>query len=293
MSSLCRARHWFVVLAMSLLVPGSATAIYKWVDAEGKMHFAQDVHQVPEAYRAQAEANNAKSAGPSRVQTYSPPASMTKPSSRRASRPSGAAKGTFRIPVTQVGTSMRVQVRINDTVTAPFIVDTGASDVAIPRWVVEAAGIDLTGARTGRYSTANGIIEVPLLTLDSVELGGARVENVAAAVSDTMQTGLLGLSYFNHFQYSIDPAAGIVTLVANGLEESGRIRGGRSKPQWRSEFAQLVARRTDIERRIEDGVPSHSRSRRKLEAELAEFERQYRILEGEADDSKVPFSWRD
>lgn len=275
---------------MGMLVPDSAGAIYKWVDAQGKMHFAQELHRVPEAYRDQAEARGGLVQGPSRIQTFSPPASMT----RRTSRSAPPAGGdTYRIPVEQVGSSMRVQVRINDTVTAPFLIDTGATDVAIPRWVVEQARIDLTGARTGRYQTANGTIEVPLLQLDSVTLGGARVENVAAAVSDTMSTGLLGLSFFNRFQYSIDPAAGIVTLVENGLEESGRIRGGRSKPQWQAQFAALNARRRAVEDDLEGTLSSHSRGTARLEEELAEVERQYGVLADEADDAKVPFAWRD
>ena len=284
------AARAFAVLAVGMLAPGSADAIYKWIDGQGRMHFAQELHQVPEAYRQQAEAGAALEQGPSRIQTFSPPESRTRRAARSAST---AAGGTYRIPVEQVGSSMRVQVRINDTVTAPFLIDTGATDVAIPRWVVEQAGIDLAGARTGRYQTANGMIEVPLLQLDSVALGGARVENVAAAVSDTMRTGLLGLSFFNRFQYSIDPGAGIVTLVENDLERSGRIRGGRSKPQWQAQFAALNDRRQGIEDDLDGMLSSRSRGRLRLEEELAEVERQYSVLADEADDAKVPFAWRD
>lgn len=293
-----RRRRRALALAAALavaLAAGDAGAIYKWVDESGRMHFAQELHQVPPAHRAQAEANAAKgSAGASRIQTYSPP-----PPASRAPRAAGSAPASasslvvHRIRVERAGTMMRVNVRINGSVTAPFYIDTGASDVAIPRKVVEQAGVDLAGARTGVYSTANGMIEVPLVTLDSVELGGARAEQVPAAVSDAMEIGLLGLSFFNRFQYSIDPASGIVTLTENGLEQQGHIRGGRSAAQWRAEFAQLADRRVAIEAEIERTPSSHTREHERLQQLLGEVERQYALLEGEADDAKVPFAWRD
>lgn len=291
-----RARFALAIGAAFALAPAAADAIYKWTDERGQMHFAQELHQVPQAYRAQAEANAAKtSGGPSRIQTYSPPpASIGR--APRAARPSGGdsmSQVVHRIKVERAGSSMRVNVRINGSTVVPFIIDTGASDVAIPRKYVERAGIDLAGARTGVYSTANGSIEVPLVMLDSVELGGARAEQVPAAVSDSMDVGLLGLSFFNRFQYSIDPANGIVTLTENGLAEAGHIRGGRSAPQWRAEFAQLAERRAAVEKELANTPTSHSRGVERLQQELAEIERQYGVLENEADEAKVPFAWRD
>ncbi len=68
---------------------------------------------------------------------------------------------------------MLVNVRLNDSVTAPFYVDTGASDVVLPEWVAKELGLDLSDARTAFYGTANGTIQQSLVTLDSVELGSA------------------------------------------------------------------------------------------------------------------------
>ena len=81
---------------------------------------------------------------------------------------------------------------------------------------------------------------------------GARAEGVPAAVSSTMQFGLLGLSYFNRFHYQIDPARGVVTLTPNDLEEQGLIRGGRSEADWRAEFAQMRARVRYREKQLDD-----------------------------------------
>ncbi len=199
----------------------------------------------------------------------------------------------YRIRVQKTGSSMRVNVRLNDRVTAPFLIDTGASDVSLPLWVAEELGLDLDGARTGLYRTANGLVRSALVTLDSVELGGARVERVPAHVNKSLSTGLLGLSFFNHFRYRFDPASGIVTLHPNGLVESGRIKGGRSEDQWKGEFLRLVGRRRAIERRLDETNPNRSRRKAELKGALEEVDRQMSLLESEADDAHVPMQWRD
>lgn len=188
---------------------------------------------------------------------------------------------------------MRVNVRLNDRLTAPFYIDTGASDVSLPAWVAKELGLDLEGARTTFYGTANGTVQSPLVTLSSVELGGARVNNVPAHVNKSMSVGLLGLSFFNHFQYQVDPVQGIVTLIPNGLVESGQIRGGRSRGQWKGEYARLAQRRGVIEGMLDASNSNRARRKAELKAALEEVDRQLRMLESEADDARVPMQWRD
>jgi hypothetical protein len=108
-----------------------------------------------------------------------------------------------------------------------------------------------------------------------------------------MSVGLLGLSFFNHFEYRFDPGSGIVSLRPNGLVESGMIRGGRSADQWRRQFASIGYRRKAIEKELDEINPNWSRRRGELKAELEEIERQKAVLEGEADDARVPMQWRD
>ena len=280
------------LLLITMLGSPAPAEIYKWVDAQGRVHYTANLGEVPPGQRAAAEAASKQPRGHDRLQTFSAPARAASVMRPAASLQRSAAS-TWRIRVERAGTSMRVQVRLNDEVTAPFIIDTGASDVVVPKRYVDELGIDLTRARDARYSTANGVITAKLITLDSVSLGGARVEQVPAAVSDSMGIGLLGLSYFNRFQYNIDPSQGLVTLTRNGLEESGHIRGGRSESDWRSEYAQLRQRMRALERRQHVIPSSHSRTHRELEEQMEELERQYRALESEADDARVPFAWRE
>ena len=282
------------VLAVLVLLLASADVsaeIYKWKDAQGRLHFAQDLHQVPSRYREQAEGSKFVEGSRGAIQIYQPVPAALSPS-RRPTRSSPSSE-IFKIRVQRTGNSMRVNVRLNDSVTAPFLIDTGATDVSIPEWVARELGLDLEGARTGRYSTANGVIEEPLVTLDSVELGGARVEKVPAAVSRTMPVGLLGLSFFNHFRYRFDPGAGLVTLQPNGLAEAGKIRGGRSRAQWQGQYASLAQRSQAIERELEEINPNWARRKAELHDALEEVDRQYAALEDEADDARVPMQWRD
>lgn len=285
-------------LACSLARPSSAE-IYQWKDAAGRLHFAQDLSQVPDAYRAQAEAGVRQEGSGPAIQRYDAAPAAPSPSATarpRAKPPQGAgAKGakTHRIRVQRAGSMMRVQVRLNDQVTAPFLVDTGATDVVIPSWVADQLGLDLEGRRTGYYGTANGVVQQKLVTLESVDLAGARVQQVPATVSPSMSEGLLGLSFFNHFRYDVDPVAGVITLTPNGLVEAGVLKAGRTENQWRRQFAQLAERRAAIERELDTSNPNWARRRAELEALIDETERQREVLEAEADDAQVPMAWRD
>jgi clan AA aspartic protease (TIGR02281 family) len=280
----------------------SAAEIYQWKDAAGRLHFAQDLNQVPDEYRAQAEAGVRKEGSGPEIQRYDGRAGRAGSGGCRDDTDRGPEAGAARERGPEdlsdprrarAGTSMLVHVRLNDRVTAPFHIDTGASDVVIPRWVADQLELDLEGRRTGFYGTANGVVQQKLVTLESVDLGGARAENVPATVSPSMSQGLLGLSYFNHFRYDVDPVAGVVTLTPNGLVEAGVLKAGRTEDQWRRQFAQLAARREAIEHELDSINPNWTRRRDELEALVDETERQREVLEAEADEARVPMAWRD
>lgn len=283
------------LLSLVLAAPPAAAEIYQWMDAAGQLHFTTDLSQVPPDQRKRSEQGARERQDSDRVQRHSgdstPPPAHRAPSARV---PSAAGQQTYTIPVEPGGTSLRVLVELNDRVTAPFIIDTGASDVTIPRSVAQQLGIE-TGpdSLTMQYRTANGVIESPVITLDSVSLGGARVESVPASVSDSLPVGLLGLTYFNHFQYEIDAARGLVHLTPNGLAESGMLPGGRGEAQWRMSFSNLRARIEAVQAEIEGTPDSRSRKIAGLEGQRQGLLEQLALLEADADQAHVPFAWRE
>ncbi len=282
-------------LFVSLCFAAPTTAeIYKWTDESGKMHFTQDLSRVPGHQRTAAEARAKQPKGRDRIQTYRPPlpAKRAPRAARRATLSNSKPGRSHKIRVDKAGLSMRVKVRLNDRVSAWFIIDTGASLVALPRHVAEELDLNLEGARTARFSTANGVIESSLVTLDRVQLGTASARNVQASVLDGMREGLLGLSFFNHFTYNVDAQKGLVTLVENDMAETGAILGGRSEVQWRAEYYGIHARLQELEGRRDSLPNSHSRRHAEFDEMEEELERQLAVLDDEADGAHVPFAWR-
>jgi clan AA aspartic protease (TIGR02281 family) len=284
-----------LALGLSLWALPVEADVYKWTDESGRLHFTQDLSQVPARYRKRAGEQAAqRETSRSPVQTYgATPLPARAAPSGGGPRDAQAPGETYYIRVQRAGTNMMVNVRLNNSVTAPFLIDTGASDVLVPAALAKRLGLSLEGARTQRYSTANGVVEQKVVMLRSVAVGDAVVEDVPASVSDGMSVGLLGLSFFNHFNYNIDAANGVVTLTRNNLAASGHIKGGRSQAQWQSEFGGLKQRIASARDEYENKAEAKSRERRRLEAELAELRRQLDLLEDEADAARVPMSWRD
>jgi len=87
-----------------------------------------------------------------------------------------------------------------------FLVDTGATFVSLPTAEAKRLGIDYRRGARGRIQTANGVVEVYRVKLDSVRVGDIEAHNVDAVVSDgdTLGLTLLGTSFLNRVQMQQD-----------------------------------------------------------------------------------------
>lgn len=87
---------------------------------------------------------------------------------------------------------------IND-VEVSFLVDTGASDVILTTRDAERLGIvpdDMIFSRL--YRTANGTVAGAPVRLSAITVGGVRINNVRASVTDgALHKSLLGMSYLS------------------------------------------------------------------------------------------------
>ncbi len=82
-----------------------------------------------------------------------------------------------------------------------FMVDTGATMLAMSQSDAQRLGLDLRNARRGMSQTANGTIPVQQLSLTRVRVGEVEISNVdAMVVPAAMPHVLLGNSFLGRFQ---------------------------------------------------------------------------------------------
>ena len=81
-----------------------------------------------------------------------------------------------------------------------FMLDTGATDVALPLPLARRLGLPLRPG--GMSQTANGMVQTWTTRLDSVDLGGLVARNMRASVLPNMPGGevLLGMSYLKQLE---------------------------------------------------------------------------------------------
>ena len=280
--------HRALRLAAALLaIAGPARAeIYRWTDAQGRIHFTERIEQVPLEQRNAARESASPSRPADRVHTYSgsPSDQPAAPAAIRRSRSS-----EIEIPFTKLGPLMRVNAVVDDAVSIPFLIDTGASGISIPNSYLAKLGIRIRPDTPRiQVTTANGVVSRPLITLRSVELGGARVENLVATIDPGLEFGLLGGTFFNNYIYRVDAARGVMTLVAND-----QLRGGLGEAQWRERFVSF----TDPLARLEAYVREHPYLERHEQEALVSRREQLqaglRELERHADELDVPQGWRE
>jgi clan AA aspartic protease (TIGR02281 family) len=127
-----------------------------------------------------------------------------------------AAPGPHHIPLSGGSKHLIVRGTLNDTLSGPLLIDTGASYCVLTRATAARLGVH---ARTGAsvpVATANGEVEADLVRLDSIQVEDARLAGVDAVVMDAVEpplVGIIGLSFLNQFRrYSVDQARGTIQL---------------------------------------------------------------------------------
>ena len=86
-----------------------------------------------------------------------------------------------------------------------FVVDTGATLVALPRRDADRLGLDYRSGPRGTSRTANGPVPFYAVKLDALRVGGIDLHNVDAMVVDGgLDQALLGMSFLNRVQMQRD-----------------------------------------------------------------------------------------
>ena len=86
--------------------------------------------------------------------------------------------------------------------TVQFMLDTGATDVAIPEKIAQKLG--LRRGPEKRYNTANGMVVAYSTFLDSVSIGPIEVEGVRASINPGLKGNeiLLGMSVLKRVEFT-------------------------------------------------------------------------------------------
>lgn len=117
----------------------------------------------------------------------------------------GYAEGSETIPRSQKGVIL-AKVAVNG-VKGNFVIDTGASMVALDPAFAQKAKIGTENARTVMMHTANGISKAMLTSASRVELGKVAAQNVSTVVVEKPFgggiDGLLGMSFLARFDITL------------------------------------------------------------------------------------------
>ncbi len=188
-----KASTFACVLSLLLNASASTETLPYLVDGLARGPGAIDVSQIAPAHIAQ----NA------RASSQQPPATPS------------VTGGPIWIPMKIEGATYVVPVIVNDAITLPFVLDTGASDVSIPADVV------LTLVRTGtledgdfigtqNYNLADGsTVPSARFWIRSLTVGNRKIENVTGSVAPVAGHLLLGQSFLSRFKsWSIDNEKG-------------------------------------------------------------------------------------
>jgi aspartyl protease family protein len=94
-----------------------------------------------------------------------------------------------------------------------FLVDTGASMIALSVDDAKRAGVNYLAGARGQVQTANGLATVYMVKLDAVQVGEILLNNVDAVVvaSDKLPIALLGMSFLNRME--MKRAGDTLTLI--------------------------------------------------------------------------------
>ncbi len=279
-----------ILLLMTILVALALPAgaeMYKWVDDKGTVHFTDDLSSIPEKYRGDVELRKTPKGTPTQA-VEEKPASAPVP---KASEPEG-----FSVNLLRRHELWFAEVILNNKLTRHLVVDTGASFTLISRRVANDLGIVIDeNTPSIPASTVSGLILTPLVTLSSIRVGKAEIEDVDVAVYNmpSGNDGLLGNSFLNKFKVVIDSVNGKMILHSLQGVSSPEYPGGYGRDYWVGQFRfynRNLAELKKVKTRYESGGKGLELKR--VNSAIQFFENRLGELERRASMAGVPRNWR-
>ena len=275
-------------MMLAVLVPSSYGDMYKWVDDKGTVYFTDDLSNIPEKYREEVETRKS----PKETLTSQPREITQNSLPAKVAEPAGVT-----VDLRRSGDVSFTEVVLNGNLKQYLVVDTGASFVIISRGAAKELGITIDEyTPVIPTTTASSVIFNPLVTLRSVRVGEAEVENVDALVHNLPggPAGLLGNSFLSEFKVVLDLVNGKMTLHSLQGTSSPDRPGGYGREFWVNKFRncnQVLDRLNEMKQRYKEKGGSSTELTR-VDNAIRHFENQLSELERRASFAGVPRDWR-
>jgi hypothetical protein len=180
------------------LATATSAQVYHWVDEQGVIHYTTGIESVPERYRGTARIMAGSGAD----------APFERPS---------VAGSPIAIPFTP-GAPILVSARINGGGPVVLILDTGADRTLVAPAALARLGIPTPNTYDATIQGVTGTTRADVVSIQSLEVGGAPVGPLAVIAHDADLAGadgLLGRDFLLLFSVTIDTGASVVTLRPN------------------------------------------------------------------------------
>ena len=112
------------------------------------------------------------------------------------------------LPLSGNGNQFVVEAMVNSRTTVNLLIDTGAAMTIIDQSILHRMGYSLNGSKPVLFSTANGVVEAPVVSIDQLTLGGVSMGPLSVgALPLSMKggvDGLLGMNFLKRYDFRID-----------------------------------------------------------------------------------------
>jgi len=149
-----------------------------------------------------------------------------------------------------------------------------------------------------RAGGIGGSIPATRTIIDSIQVGGARVEfvptTITGSISDVFE-GLLGMVFVSNYSVNIDTMNHVIMFQQ--LPPRANMPGGHDERWWKVNFHEFAAYRTAWKRYLanlknkRDGSQI-AEQKKKAVSQYKEADKLFRKLERYASDNSAPMHWR-
>jgi len=178
-------------------VPGAYAEFYRYVDESGRECYTDNPGHLPPG---QLGASNA---GDGRLHDTAADTGAQQHVGRPAQR--------IVVHYNSSDGAILVNGILNRNFPVVFLLDTGATRTMITEDDARILGLPIESSRRVQGLIADGsVVEMPVVRLASVDIGGARAENIEAVVG---RMRLLGMDFLENFEMSMNAGLGQLVLV--------------------------------------------------------------------------------